>query len=474
MSRVRTLSIVALVGSLLIACAAPQPAAAQRAPTLLDVSRSIESISERARYAVVQVNVTGLASVASGAATTSDLLPEQRGTGSGVVFDPSGYIVTNAHVVQNATQVDVVVALPDVRPGGRKSILRRRTRTLAAQIVGVDRETDLAVLKVDATDLTSLDFGDSDALAQGEIVLAFGSPRGLEDSVSMGVVSSKARQISPEHPVVYIQTDASINPGNSGGPLVDARGRVVGINTFIFTKSGGSEGLGFAVPSNIVRTVANQLRANGRVRRGVIGVNAQSIDDDLATALALGEQSGVLVGDVLPGSPAQRAGLEVGDIILALDGKPMENGRQFDVNIYQRSVGDTVKLAVRRGPRELELDVGVVERVDNPANLAELVDPDTNLVPELGILGLDVDAVSAMRLRLRKKSGVLVGAVARESPVSRGRFVQGDVVHMVNGAEIKNLEQLRAALQRLPPGSPVAIQVERRGLLLFLSFRTRR
>jgi len=193
----------------------------------------------------------------------------------------------------------------------------------------MDQETDLAVLRIPDRELPFLELGDSDELKQGQLVLAFGSPFGLENSVTLGVVSSVARQFRPEDPVVYIQTDAPINPGNSGGPLVDAHGKVMGINTFIVSQSGGNEGVGFAVPSNIAKNVFTQIRSTGRVARGEIGVYAQTVTSTLAEGLGLSQEWGVVLGDVLPGKPADMTGLKVGDLILALNGKIMENGRPF-------------------------------------------------------------------------------------------------------------------------------------------------
>ena len=186
-------------------------------------------------------------------------------------------------------------------------------------------------------------------LKPGQIVMAFGSPLGLNASVTMGVVSAVARQLEPEDPMIYVQTDAPINPGNSGGPLVDADGRVVGINTLIYSQSGGHEGIGFAAPSNIVRNVFDQIRKTGRVRRGEIGVITQTITPLIAEGLGLSQDWGVVDSDVDPNGPGGRAGLQAGDIVLALDGKPMENGRQFQVNFYTRGVGAPVTLEILRG-----------------------------------------------------------------------------------------------------------------------------
>jgi serine protease Do len=207
---------------------------------------------------------------------------------------------------------------------------------LEASVVGIDRETDLAVIRVDRSDLVPLPLGDSDSLHQGQLVMAFGNPLGLENSVSMGVVSSVARQIKPDDTMIYIQTDAPINPGNSGGPLVDADGRVMGLNTFILSQSGGSEGLGFAIPSNIVRNVYQQIRQEGHVHRSEIGVYAQTITPQMAAGLQLGQDWGVLLSDVNPGGPGDVAGLQPGDIVLSLNGKT-EGARWKSISTAIRS-----------------------------------------------------------------------------------------------------------------------------------------
>src|SRR3954453_3910617 len=296
------------------------PAAASQAPTaatadLRAVSRNFEALTERISPAVVQIFAVGYV-LPEDETEDRSLLTSERSTGSGVLVDATGYIVTNAHVVQGAHRVQVQVQSP--RREGQRSVLRPRPRLLTARIVAVDEETDLAVLKVDEAGLPAVTLADSDTVHPGQIVLAFGSPLGLDSSVTMGVVSAVARQLEADDPMIYIQTDASINPGNSGGPLVDAEGRVIGINTLILSQSGGNEGLGFAAPSNIVKNVFEQVREYGHVRRGEIGVRAQTITPTLAEGLHLTRDWGVVLGDVVPEGPAARAGLQVGDIVVAL------------------------------------------------------------------------------------------------------------------------------------------------------------
>ena len=302
--------------------------------------------------------------------------------------------------------------------------------------------------------------------------MAFGSPLGLQNSVSLGVVSSIARQLRPDDPMIFIQTDAAINPGNSGGPLVDMTGRLVGVNTLIFSQSGGNEGLGFSAPSNIVKHVYHQIRENGRVRRGQLGISVQSVTPALAEGLGLSQSSGVIVSDVPPHGPASLSGIRIGDLVLTLDGKLMENARQLEVNIYRRSPGDAVWLNLHRGSETILVQTQVVEREDKFEKFAALVTRDRNMVPQLGILGVDVDADIAKLLPLpRKLGGVVVAALAVDSRYWPDCFLPGDVIYEVNGRDIRSLADLRQVTGSFQEGDAVVVQVQRAGLLRFIAFR---
>jgi serine protease Do len=424
---------------------------------------------DRVSPAVVQVLVSGY-TPAQGPASAG-LLAATRGTGSGVILDPAGYVVTNAHVVDGARRVQVALAAPRARGAAGRSVLKAPGRLLPARVVGLDHETDLAVLKVEEAGLPSLELGDSEALRQGELVMAFGSPLGLEGSVSLGVVSAVARQLRPEDRMIYVQTDAAVNPGNSGGPLVDVDGRVVGINTLIASQSGGNEGVSFAAPSNIVRTVYDQVRRTGRVRRGEIGVRAQTVTAALAAGLGLGQDRGVVLSDVRPDGPAARAGLRPGDLVLTLDGKPMENARQLEVNLYQRPAGQSVTLEVLRGTAPLTVRVTVTERAGDPARLAALVTPERNVVGPLGILAVDLDAeLVALLPGLRGAAGVVVAATAPDAPSGPDPLLPGDVIYTVNQEPVLSLARLRERLAGLAPGAPIVLHVEREGELRYLTY----
>ncbi len=452
----------------------PQPAVTAQ-PALSDLSRSLQDLAARVSPSVVQIFVTGYAPPddEDRAATGEPQL--ERSSGSGVVVDADGFIVTNAHVVENATRIEV--ELPFAATGGApgRSILKRRGRVAAAHVVAIDQETDIAVVQVDAHGLPALPFGDSDALRPGQIVLAFGSPLGLESSVTMGVVSAVARQLTPEDPMIYIQTDAPINPGNSGGALVDTDGRLVGINTLIYSQSGGSEGIGFAAPSNIVRNVFAQIRKYGRVRRGEIGVSTQTITPLMAEALGLTFDAGVVLADVTPGGTAAKAGLEPGDIVLTLDGKAMENGRQFRINVYTRGIGEPVSLGIRRGSRSMTVQVPVSERTSDSDELEALIGAQP-VIRALGIVALDLTpAVSALLPQPRHDKGAVVARVTAESPYSQqGRLEPGDIVYSVNGRPVTGAATLGTEAAALKPGAAAVLLIERESTLMYLAFRVER
>jgi serine protease Do len=454
--------------------AAAQPAKPGAARALSELSQSLQDLSDRVSRSVVQIFVTGYPEPNEEDEARADPILE-RSTGSGVIVDADGYILTNAHVVARATRLEVELPLAATGDAPGASLLKRRGKTTGAQVVAIDAETDIAVLKIDARGLPALAFGDSEAMRPGQIVLAFGSPLGLESSVTMGVVSAVARQLSPEDPMVYIQTDASINPGNSGGALVDTEGRLVGINTLIFSQSGGNEGIGFAAPSNIVRNVFNQIRKNGRVRRGEIGVNAQTITPILADALGLTTDANVILADVTPGGPAASAGLQPGDVVHTLEGKRMENGRQFRINLYARGVQDTVTLDVQRGERRFSVRVPVGERDSTLAQLADLISQQSP-VRSLGIFGLTLSPKIAQLLpNLRRKSGVVVASVTSGIPFShQGRIQPGDVIYSLNGKSVENVGDLNTLTGALKPGDAAVLQLERSGVLLFMAFRVER
>lgn len=430
-----------------------------------DFSAMLQDLVVQVDPAVVQVLTRGFAAQEDG---ETSLLRSRRGNGSGVVVDPSGYIVTNAHVVGNAR--DVQVLLPELADGPQQfsSVVKPSGRLLPAQVVGMDRETDIAVLKIAGENLPHLRFADSEKVRQGQVVIAFGSPFGLENSVTMGIVSSVARQVRTDDPMIYMQTDAAINPGNSGGPLVDAEGRIVGINTFIVSPSGANDGVGFAVPANIAQAAYEQIRKEGRVRRGQMGVVAQTITPAMAEALALPQAWGVIVSDVAPKGAAEAAGLQPMDIVLTMDGKVMENARQFGVNIYQHA-GDTVTLELFRQGQRITKRVAVLERPRDPDRILAHLDGENSVIAPLGILGVSLTPeVIALLPPLRRFSGVVVAGLLADFATEENSLRAGDVIYEANRQRVADLLGLREIAASWRSGQPVALLIERMGQLQIL------
>ena len=454
------------------------PAAAQKAPApaasnvLRELSGSIEALTQRVSSSVVQVLVTGYGPVddASPGGETALVIGRQRSIGSGAIIDPDGYIITNAHVVAGASQVQVVLHRDAATPGPAGSLASEDSQTVEARVIGAASDIDLALLKVDVAGLRALPLADYDAIRQGELVFALGSPEGLRNSITMGVVSAVARQPDPDGPAFYIQTDAPINPGNSGGPLVNINGELVGLNTFILTQSGGSQGLGFAIPSAVVAAVYPQLRKYGHLHRGFMGFNTQVITPALAAALGLSKASGVMVSDVLPGSGADTAGLEIEDIVATVNGKPVSSVPMFALEVSRYAAGDVVNLGVVRGTTALSIGIAVAERPHPIDRLTDLADPVKDAVPRLGIIGVDVaESVVALLPELRMPSGVFVAARREALPGSEAPLVAGDVIHSVNGITVRSLDALRVLIDDLKVNSEPVLQIERSGQLMFVT-----
>lgn len=462
---------LAVVIFVLCGYAAPMARAQDRSSEdLRRLNQSVDALIKRVSPSVVQILVTGYGPLEEGdRGNTNSIIGRQRAIGSGFVLDQNGYIVTNAHVVSGAQRVQVVLPNPNVE-SSLEAALSTRTRVVSAQIVGVSRELDLAVIKVEAGKLPALSLADYRKLDQGEMVFAFGSPEGLRNSVTMGVVSAVARQTDPDSPMVYIQTDAAINPGNSGGPLVNVDGQVVGVNTFILSQSGGNEGLGFAIPSGVVGVAYRELRKFGHLHRAQIGIGLQTVTPTLAAALSLPRNYGVVISDVLPDSPAAAAGLQIGDMLAALDGRPAENLPFVAFHFFALEYGQKVHLDVLRGKEHLSFDVPVAQPPRDTDQVAALADPEKSLLPTLGILGVEIDQrIAAMVPDLRDPFGIFVAARSTGATVEVP-LLAGDVIRTLNGQPMTTLERLRSALKSLPPGAPVALQIQRDQKLLFLAF----
>jgi len=424
-------------------------------------SESLESLAARVGPAVVQIVSTGYGRGETPEQGAS-LLTRQHSTGSGVILSEDGFIVTNFHVVQGARKIEVRLAA-----GGSGT---PQEPVMLAKLVGVDRQTDVAVIKIERTGLPHLSFGDPKDVRVGQVVMAFGSPLGLAGSVSMGVVSSTARIVHEDDSIAYLQTDAPINPGNSGGPLVDTNGQVVGINTFILTQSGGSEGLGFAIPSDVVESVYGQIRKYGHVHRGQLGIVAQDIPPEMVQVLKLPQAYGAIAADVLPGGPADQAGLKIEDIIIGVNGSEIKRARDLQSFIYGQAVDNDVVMKVRRGDQTLTLKMKVIERADDPQRFADMVDPEKNIVPQLGVLVVELDEkLQDLLPGLRHTYGLVIAAETSAAPYSGESLRVGDVIYEVNHVPAVTIRAVTSTLAALKSGDPAVIQVERDGKLMYVT-----
>lgn len=449
---------------------AAHPQGVRTSDALRQLNDSIEALVQHVSPSVVQIIVTGYGSTEeSDRGQTSVIIGRQRAVGSGVIVDAEGYIVTNAHVVNGAEKIDVVVPTTvDAASDGSEAL---QGKTYEARMVGITREIDLAVIKIEAHGLPSLPISKSNPPRQGEMVFAFGSPEGLRNTVTMGVVSAVARQPDPDSPLVYVQTDTPINPGNSGGPLVNADGELIGINTFIFSTSGGNQGIGFAIPAGVVAFAYPQLLKYGHIHRPEIGALIQTITPELAAGLRLQRDFGIIVSDVSPGGSADTAGLRVQDIILSVDGTPTGSLPMFSHSLYMHMSGESVRLQILRGSDQLHLQVPLVDRPHKTDSLADRVDPENSLVRRLGILGVELDLDLAKSLPdLRIPTGVVVAAKTLGEGTGEVPIQTGDVIHALNGTPITTMAELRNGLAKLTPGDAVALLVERYGQLIYVSF----
>lgn len=446
----------------------PAAPAREALESLKRLNAGLEYLATQASRGVVQILVTGYGPVEDSGRTDTALIARQRAIGSGVIVDRSGYVITNAHVVEGAQRIRVVLPLPlgegaVLEPEGKRRILE-------AKLVGVHQESDLALLKVTAAELPTLPLASTRPVHQGELVFAIGSPEGLANTVTMGVVSAVARQPDPGKAMVYIQTDAPINPGSSGGPLVDIEGQVLGINTFILSGSGGSEGIGFAIPARIVKFVYDSLRRYGHVHRSEIQAAAQTITPSLAAALGLKRSWGVVISDVTPGGPAEAAGLMVEDIVLAADDRAIDTLPAFMGALYLHPADKVLKLDVLRDSGQKTLFIPVLPEKHEMDQLLDLAD-SRNLVPQLGILVATIDdKVRPMAGELRIPSGVVVLGRAADLLGPNLGLTTGDVIHSINNRPLDTVDSLRSALSQMKPGDSVALQVERQGKLKFVSF----
>jgi serine protease Do len=467
-----TATAVRALGALaLLAATGPgraEPPAARSSEVLHQLNGAVAGLAAKVSPAVVQIEVSGYGLAGESRREESGFVARQRGIGSGVIVDPAGYIVTNHHVVKGAQRITVILASPPGRPPSGADAASRRM--LAARLVGADPGADLALLKVEGSGLAHIPVDPAVKVRQGELVFAVGSPQGLSSTITMGVVGSPGREVPFAQPIAYIQTDAPINPGNSGGPLVNVDGALVGINSFIVTQSGGSQGLGFAIPAGVVKAVTDSLRTSGRVRRIDTGVTCQSITPALAMGLGLPRDWGVVVADVTLAGAARRAGVQVGDVIDTFDGHAIDSLATLTSALYLHAPGKPVNLGVLRGAERLALEVQAPEARQPADELVELANPEKGMVRRLGIVALDVSPkLAGIIPPLLVARGVVVAARTLDSTSAESGLQSGDVIHALNRTEVDSVEGLRKALRGVEPGAPVALQIERAGKLAWLA-----
>jgi serine protease Do len=443
--------------------------AAASSNLLRELDSSLQNVVAKVSPSVVQIVVNGYGPSEDHGHTDTAKIARQHSIGAGIIVDPDGYIMTNAHVVEGAQRIRVILPPP---PADSQLELQpiHAQQILNATLVGTHKQSDLALLKVDATHLPAVSMRSDGRVRQGELVFAIGSPEGLQGTVTMGVVSSVAREPDPDDPMVYIQTDAPINPGNSGGPLVDIDGNVVGINTMMLSKGGGSEGLGFAIPSTIVNFDYENLRKYGHVQRVTIGARTQNITPTMAKALGLSRSWGAIISDVNPGEAAEATGLQIDDIVLAVDGRPIVGLPDFIAALYLHPPDHVLRIEVLRGASRMSFNVPVVVYHDKE-ELSDIPVVQKDLVRRLGIFVTDLDEkVRPLVHGDRSDSGVLVVAQAAGFSAVDTGLEAGDIIRAVDRTPMQSMSQFLAMVHAFQSGDPVVLQIERGGKLQYLAF----
>jgi serine protease Do len=463
-----------LIGTLLCICTSALSAGAQEtAPTQPGVITTFAPVVEKVAPSVVTVFTTQTVSGTQAPFPFSDdalrqffggQLPQRQGKqtlqglGSGVIVSPDGYILTANHVVSSAEEIMVG--------------LGAELRKYKAKKVGTDPGTDVALLKIEEKNLPSITFADSEKARAGDIVLAVGNPFGLRQTVTMGIISAIGRGgvgiVDYEN---FIQTDAAINMGNSGGALVDTKGQLLGINTAIFSRTGGNQGVGFAIPANLARDVMQSLREKGRVVRGYIGASVQPLTPELAEAMKLkGQPTGALVGEVAPNTPSQKAGIKTGDVITAVNGKKISDARELRLMIGSMAPGSRAQIQVNREGQEKKFDVqliempaGVTEEGGPEASPEESTQPEkTTVFGGVAVADITDDIRSALNLP-KEIQGTVIAEVDADSPAGKAGLREGDVIQEVNKEPVRNAKDLVAVSKKLKPNEKILIRVYSQG-----------
>ncbi len=375
---------------------------------------------------------------------------ERHALGTGFILSREGYIVTNNHVVKDADEI--VVTTSD-------------GKELEAKLIGTDPKLDLALLKIESKGLREVKLGNSDALRVGDWVVAIGNPFGLEQTVTAGIVSAKGRVIGSGPYDDFIQTDAAINPGNSGGPLFNVNGEVIGINTAIYSQSGGNNGIGFAIPINLAKSVFKDLRESGHVQRARLGVRIQDIDKNTMRALGLKSRDGALIPQVEAGSAAEKAGIQAGDVIVAIDGIAIHKSHDLPIKVASHQPGDKVVLEVIRNGKHVKVPVIVEEMPDDEVAQSRM---KTNSMAKHGMIVEPLTAALAEQLRSRSKTGVVVKQVQQGSPAARAGVMRGDVVVHIDGYPVKSVKDFENYAQKLSEGHALRVLLDRQGDQVFV------
>jgi serine protease Do len=450
--------------------AVEKPEATRSSNLLRELDSSLEAVMAKVSPAVVQIMVTGYGPLEEHGEINKTVLTREQAIGSGIIVDPNGYIITNAHVVKGAQRIRVILPPPPTNSPLELQPIHA-AQIFEATLVGKHKDSDLALLKIEGKNLPTLSLSNGTRVRQGQLVFAIGSPEGLQNSVTMGVVSSVSRQPDPDDPVVYIQTDAAMNPGNSGGALVDVDGNLVGINTLMLSAGGGSEGLGFAIPAAIVNFDYQNLRKYGHVERVAISARAQNITPTLAAGLGLARSWGAIISDMIPGGLAEAAGLKTEDIVLAIDDRPILSLPEYMTALYLHPADQVLKIDVLRGSTRMSFNIPVKVYHDVSEELDDLPDLQKSLIHRLNIFVTDLnDSVRQLVHDTRSDSGIVVVAEAAATNAVHTRLQAGDIIREINHTPLQSSSQLQGLIRKFKSGDPVVLQIERDGKLQYLAF----
>ena len=451
----------------LVVCSVGQaPQQNSNRDTLRSLNESLEQVATTVFPAIVHIEVVSYEPSSDRDDDAKvQALSKQRGSGSGMIVDSSGYVVTAFHVIDKARRIRVEVD-SHVHPTGDND---KHKLSYEPKVVGIFKEADIAVLKIDAKDLPTISFSNSNSLKQGELVAALGGAEGFRNSLSLGVVSAVDRQIEPDDSLVYVQTDAALAAGCSGGPLVNIQGEMVGMDVFSITERGRIERLGFAVPSDVVRYVYQQIRQYGYVPRPYLGIDVQGITPPLASALQLPTDAGIIVSGVAAGSPAEKAALQPGDVIVSIDGASTRSVPQLMWTLLHKRKGDHVRLEVARKSNTVMLTLALAALPPDVEDSRPPDDVEETAVPRLGIMVSGRKSEITEEKSKHINGGVMVIAQLRGID-PEPQLNAGDVIRSINAVSITSATQLRTVLDSFHSGDAIALHVERKGKLMYIAF----